>query len=325
MRGALRVLLAKPFVGPLSRRRRDGDRALDRQVAGVLELQRLLRYPAVESMDPPRARRFIESGLSPLEVAPIAMDEVIDTTAGSIPIRIYVPANVGRNWIVYLHGGGGVTGSVRSSEPIVRYIAAHTRSTVASVDYRCGPENKHPAAIDDACAAWQAIVTRVPAGGKIGVAGDSFGGFLSAHVDHAIRARSNVRPPDLQVLIYPMVDLTMSAPSVERYAEGYLLTRALMHWYRGHYMHDDDDRRAASPQYWPSVRGAAPAIVATAGFDPLVDEGDGYVAKLRAAGVPVTHRRYPSLVHGFLSLAGGVRTARAATDELCADVVELLG
>ena len=321
------MLLAKPLVGLVGRGRHAGiDRALDRQVAAVVALQRLLRYPAVDSMEPPGARQFIESGLSPLEVAPIAMDEVIDSTvAGHIPVRIYVPANAGRHWLVYLHGGGGVTGSVRSSEPIVRYIAANTRCTVASVEYRCGPENKHPAAIDDACAAWEALAARVPAGGKIAVAGDSFGGFLSAHVDHAIRARPNVRPPDLQVLIYPMVDLTMSSPSVDRYAEGYLLTRALMHWYRGHYLHADDDQRAASPQSWPSLRGSAPAIVVTAGFDPLVDEGDTYVARLRAAGVPVTHRHHPSLVHGFLSLAGGVRAARAATDELCADVVELLG
>src|SRR5262249_35172299 len=153
------------------------------------------------------------------------------------------------------------------------------------------------------------------------VAGDSFGGFLSAQVDHVVRDVGAVRPPDLQVLIYPMVDLTMSQPSIERYADGYLLTRALVRWFRSNYMGPDADRRAASPLYWASVTGAARAVVVTAGYDPLVDEGDSYVAKLRAAGVTVTHRRHASLVHGFLSLAGGVRAARAATDELCADVV----
>jgi len=85
-----------------------------------------------------------------------------------------------------------------------------------------------------------------------------------------------------------------------------------------------NDRRACSPQYWPTLRGAAPAIVVTAGYDPLVDEGDGYVTLLQNAGVAVRHRRHPSLVHGFISMGGGVRAARAAIDELCADIRELL-
>jgi acetyl esterase/lipase len=136
--------------------------------------------------------------------------------------------------------------------------------------------------------------------------------------------RGVIRHPDLQVLIYPIVDMTLTSPSIDRHADGYLLTRSMMHWYRGHYLHPDDDRRAISPQFWPDLRGAAPALVATAGYDPLVDEGDTYAARLRDAGVAVRHRRYPSLVHGFLSLAGAVRAARAAIDELCADIRELL-
>ena len=321
LRGAARAALADPIARVIGRRRRRVDRGLDPQVAAVLELQRLLRYPALDTMEPDRARRFAEEGLSPLDAAPVPMAEVIDTTVAGhrvrIPVRIFVPRGAGPHWIVYLHGGGGVIGSIRSAEPVTRLLAAQTGCTVASVGYRLGPEHRHPAAIDDACAAWDALAAR--AEGRMAVAGDSFGGFLSAHVERAV-----IRQPDLQVLIYPMVDMTLTSPSLERHADGYLLTRSMIHWFRGHYLFPDDDRRAISPQFWPDLRGAAPAIVATAGHDPLVDEGDAYAARLAEAGVAVRHRRFPSLVHSFLSLAGAVRAARAAIDDLCADIRELI-
>jgi len=325
-RGAARVALRSPLAWMLARGRRGGvDRDLDRQTAAVLAAQRLLRLPALETMEPPRARAFAEAGLSALEVAPVAMAEVIDTTvagrAGPIPVRLFVPLDAGSHWIVYFHGGGGVIGSIRSAEPITRLLAAQTRCVVASVDYRLGPEHHHPAAIDDACAAWDALAARAP-NSRIAVAGDSFGGFLSAHVDHY--TRSGRRRPHLQVLIYPAVDLTHSSPSVDRHADGYLLTRSMIHWFRSNYLGPDGDPRAASPMFWPDLRGSARAIVVTAGYDPLVDEGDRYVELLRAAGAMVRHRRHPSLIHGFLSLAGAVAAARAAVDQLCGDIRELL-
>lgn len=322
LRGVARIVLGQRTATLIGRRRRRGiDHRLDPQVAAVLELQRMLRLPALDSMEPERARRFAEQGFSPLDVAPRRMAEVIDTAvagaAGPIPVRIFVPPNATSHWIVYFHGGGGVIGSIQSSEPVTRWLAARTRCTVASVEYRLGPEHRHPAAIDDALAAWQALVPRVA--GRAAVAGDSFGGFLAIHVD-----RDAVRKPDLQVLIYPLLDLTLTSPSIERYADGYLLTAAVLRWFRSNYMRPDDDRRAASPHYWTDPRGAAPAIVATAGYDPLVDEGDRYAATLDRAGVTIRHRRYPTLVHGFLSLAGVVDVARVATDELCDDIREFL-
>jgi acetyl esterase len=327
-RGAAMVALRTPLFRVIGRARTSGsDAGLDPQVAAVLEGQRLLRLPALDSMDPPRARAFAESGLSPLDVAPIAMAEVTDTMVagpgGPIPVRIFVPADATPNWIVYFHGGGGVIGSIRSSEPVTRLLAAQTRCVVASVEYRLGPEHRNPAAIDDACAAWDALAARA-AGGRIAVAGDSFGGFLSAHVDH-YTVTAGRRRPDLQVLIYPSVDLTHSLPSIERLATGYLLTRSMIEWFRSNYLRDTDDRRAWSPMFWPDRRGAAPALIATAGFDPLVDEGDHYAELLQAAGISVLLRRYPSLIHGFLSIAGGVTAARAAIDELCGDIRERLG
>ena len=324
LRGAARAALADPIARLLGRRRQRGvDRELDPQIAAVLELQRLLQLPALDSMEPGPARRFAEEGLSPLDVELVPMAEVIDTQVeghrSTIPVRIYRPHGVGPHWIVYLHGGGGVIGSIRASEPVTRLLAAQTGCTVASVGYRLGPEHRHPAAIDDACAAWNAIVARASRGARIAVAGDSFGGFLSAHVERAV-----VRQPDLQVLIYPIVDMTMAAASIDRHADGYLLTRSMMHWFRGHYLHPDDDRHAISPRFWSDLRGAAPAVVVTAGYDPLVEEGDAHAARLSEFGVPVRHRRYPSLVHGFLSLAGAVRAARKAIEEISGDVRELI-
>lgn len=326
-RGAAQIMLGTPLFRVLARGRQRGvDAGLDPQVAAVLEAERVLRLPAIETMPPPDARAFAEAGLSPLDVAPVAMAEVIDTTVagpgGAIPVRVFVPHGAGRDWIVYLHGGGGVIGSIRSAEPATRLLAAQTGCVVASVGYRLGPEHRHPAAIDDACAAWDALAARA-GDGRMAIAGDSFGGFLAAHVDHHTLATGG-RRPDLQVLIYPTVDLTLSSPSIERHADGYLLTRSMMQWFRSNYLNPEDDRRAASPIYWPSLAGSARALIATAGYDPLVDEGDRYAELLRVAGTEVTLRRYPSLIHGFLSIAGGVTAARAAIDELSRDIRGLL-
>lgn len=326
-RGAALAALSDPFVRLVARGRDDA--GLDRQVAAVLELQRLLRLPALDSMTPPAARRFAEEGLSPLDVLPAKMAELVDTTVagphGPIPVRIYVPFRASPHWIVYFHGGGGVIGSIRSSEPVTRLFASQTGCTVASVGYRLGPEDRHPAAIDDACAAWDALVARIPRGGKAVVAGDSFGGFLSAHVDRHARSRGR-RRPDLQALLYPLVDMTLTSSTIDEFADGYLLTRSMMHWFRDNYLRPGDDFEAPSPAYWEDqdLTGSAPALVATAGFDPLVAEGDHHADRLRRAGTEVRHRRYPSLIHGFLSLAGGVAAARAATDELCADIIEMI-
>ena len=202
MRAAVRgAMSADWFVRFAGRKRADGpDTALDRQVAAALEFARITKIPALDSMTPARARSFAEEGTSSLELDLEPMAEVIDTTVGEAPVRIFVPHDAGPDWLVYFHGGGGVIGSITGSEPVTRYLAARTRATVASVGYRLGPEHKHPAAIDDACIAWSSMVSRVPADAKIAVGGDSFGGFLAAHVERNARITGE-RPPDLQVLL----------------------------------------------------------------------------------------------------------------------------
>jgi acetyl esterase len=213
MRAAVRGAMATPwFVRFAGRKRAAGPEvALDRQVAAALEFERIARLPALDSMAVPAARRYAEDGMSPLDFDPAPMAEVIDTIAGGVPVRIFVPHDAGHDWLVYFHGGGGVIGSIAASEPATRYLAQQTKCTVASVEYRLGPEHKHPAGIEDACAAYEALLPRVQ--GNVAVGGDSFGGFLAAHVDHWART-NRVRTPDVQLLIYPLVDLTLASPSI---------------------------------------------------------------------------------------------------------------
>jgi acetyl esterase len=328
-RSAIRAAMKSDwFVRFASRGRSEGaDEALDRQVAAALEYQRLARVPPLDSMEPVAARVLAQEHLSVSEVDHEPMAEVVDTTLthDRIPARIFVPLDAGKNWIIWYHGGGGVIGSVDASEAHARYLAEHTKCTVASVGYRLGPEDKHPAAIDDAFAAYEALLPRVPAGGKVAVGGDSFGGFLSVHVDREARTR-RVRRPDLQILVYPLLDMTLTSPSIDRYAEGYLLTKAIMVYFRDHYLNSADERRTGSPWFWPDedLKGASPALVVTAGFDPLVDEGNEWAGRLAEADVTVRHHCHDGLVHGFLSLAGIVRAARSAFDQICVDVVEMM-
>lgn len=319
VRGAMRTSW---FVKLAGRNRSTGaDAELDPQVAAALEFDRIARLPALDSLSVPEARKFAAEGLSLLDVDDEPMAEVQDVLVNGVPVRIYVPHEASGDWLIYFHGGGGVIGSIKSSEPVTRYIAEKTKCTVASVAYRLGPEHRHPAGIEDACTAYAGLLPRIH--GRIAIGGDSFGGFLTAHVDHWAR-RTDVRSPDVQLLIYPLVDLTLVSPSIDRLATGYLLTKSVIHWFRGHYLHPTDDMKAGSPWFWTDLVGSAPAIVATAGFDPLVDEGDAWARRLQEAGTTVRHRRFDTLIHGFLSMAGAVDAAREAFDLLCRDLVEML-
>ncbi|MCB9575210.1 MAG: alpha/beta hydrolase, partial [Kofleriaceae bacterium] len=249
--------------------------------------------------------------------------------AGPLPVRVYVPHGAGSAMIVFFHGGGGVIGSVDSYDLTVRMLAARTGCVVASVDYRLAPEDPHPAAIEDAVAAWAWARAAAPRFGcdpaRLAVAGDSFGGFLAAWVERRARD-AGLGAPALTVLIYPLLDLTLTQPSIDTFADGFLLTRAMMTWFRGLYLPGDDAaRRAASPLLLDDVRDAAPALIVTAGFDPLRDEGAAWAERLRATGARVTYRCHPELVHGFIGLTGGFRRADAATRALCDDVAAALG
>ncbi len=226
-------------------------------------------------------------------------------TGGSGPERL--PA------IVYFHGGGWVIGDLDSHDAGCRVLAAVSGCLVVAVDYRLAPEHPYPAAVVDSVAAYRWVHAHADelgiAPGRIGVMGDSAGGNLAAVVAQVTRpgeawAEAATPPPVAQGLIYPVVDAHLDTPSMARLSEGFLLTRESMEYYRAQYLPDRDDwdSGAASPLLAGDLGGLAPALVVTAGFDPLRDDGTNYAGALARAGVEVEYRCYDDQVHGFLGI-----------------------
>jgi len=302
-------------------------RGLDPQLAAMLALKERLRFPRLEAMSVPRARVYAARGFAAFEPVPVPMAEVVDTAVAAaeddpaIPIRVYRPHGAGRALILWFHGGGGVIGSVDSSDPWTRVLAHETGCVVASVEYRLAPEHVHPAAVDDAIAAWAWACAEDLGVDRIAVGGDSFGGLLAARVA-AHAAAAGPRPCALQILVYPMLDLSRQTSATGDNADGYLLTAPLMKWFTSHYAPEPATHRTASPAFFPHLAGQAPAIVVTAGFDPLEPEGRAYAGRLGAAGVRILHQHHPDLIHGFISMTGAVDRARAAAEELFAAIRE---
>jgi len=302
--------------------RRDG-LLLDPQLAVALAMARRAGVPSLETMDVPAARAHVARVFGLFDVEPQPMESVTDTAApgptGPVPIRIYRPPHTGDGLVVYIHGGGGVVGSLEGADALARLIAAQVRCQVASVDYRLAPEHPHPAAVDDAEAAWRHLAERAPALGvspaRMVLAGDSMGGLMCAHVERRVRPGPR---PALMVLIYPATDLTMSQPSHTTFSDGFVLTAPLIRWFRDHYC--PSEHRAASPLFFDDLEGAAPTLIITAGFDPLRDEGRLYADRLRRAGAAVEYRCHDDLVHGFVQMTGAIDAARAATGRLVRDI-----
>jgi acetyl esterase len=245
-----------------------------------------------------------------------AVEELtIPGPAGPIPARLYRPVGSPRGaggdaaLVVYFHGGGHVVGDLDTHDQPCRFLAREVPALVLAVDYRLGPEHPFPAAVEDALAAFEFAHAQAAELGadpqRIAVAGDSAGGNLAAVV--AVRAAAGEGPkPAFQALIYPVVDYSARRPSYDLFAEGFFLTKAQMDWYRDHYFAAEADRSDpdASPILAPDLSGVAPAHMVTSGFDPLRDEAEAYVERLRDAGVPASHRREADLVHGFINVVG---------------------
>ena len=282
--------------------------SLDPQAQQFLDQLVANGMPPLESMSPAEARLASESIMSAVADVPelaSVEDRRIPGPAGDIPIRIYAPeGRVPQPILVYFHGGGFVIGSLTSHDPICRLLAARIPAIVVAVDYRLAPEHPFPAAAEDAYAAtrWVAEHAREIGGDpdRIAVGGDSAGGNLSAVVSLLARERGG---PSLvhQLLVYPVVDFSFETRSHIDNAEGYLLTRALMDWFLGHYFSGPTPRKDTrfAVLREADLRGLPAATVITAEFDPLRDEGESYVARLRAAGVPVTLTRFDGMIHGF--------------------------
>ena len=240
---------------------------------------------------------------------------------GEIPLRVYTPAGAGPfPLLVYFHGGGWVIGSIETHDAICRTLTNAAGCVTVSVDYRLAPEHTFPAAIDDAYAAteWTAANAAELGGtsSAIAVGGDSAGGNLAAVVAQMARDRDG---PALayQVLVYPITDCVFDRPSYAADATGYLLTKETMAWFWDHYVPDEADRTnpLVSPLRAKDLSGLPPALIITAEFDPLRDEGEAYASRLRDAGVAVDTNRYDNMTHGFIQMGGMLEEARAALAE----------
>ncbi|GAC79003.1 alpha/beta hydrolase [Gordonia malaquae] len=247
---------------------------------------------------------------------PFAIEEdlIIPSADGPIPATRYRVSESGaRGLIVFLHGGGFVVGSRASHDSLVRALAVASGADVLSVDYRLAPEHQFPAAVDDSVAAFRYAVEQAPTWGldprSIVVAGDSAGGNLSAVV--AQQVRDDVVQPCLQLLIYPVTDVSTKRGSIKEFSEGLFLTEADMEFFIDTYLpsRDDVDDPRASPLKG-ELAGLPPAYVVVAGFDPLRDEGLDYAAALEKAGVDVTVNRAGGMIHGFANMGLISPTAR---------------
>jgi acetyl esterase/lipase len=289
------------------------------------------RQTPLHRLTPAEARAAASEGLALAAARPRPMQRVerraLPGPAAPIPVRVYHPPGLAgaRPLVLYFHQGGCVIGDLDWCEAFATVLAETARCPVMSVGYRKGPEHRFPAAQEDALAAWR--WAREHAGevggdpGRLVVAGDSAGGGLAAMLCHAAR-REGAPQPLAQVLVYPWLDARCDSASYRDFGDGWPLSRALMDWFASHYLRGDADRDdpRMSPLRETDFAGLAPAIVATAGFDPLCDEGEAYAAALEKAGVPVRFRCYEHLCHSFTSLSGAVPAAREALDEIARDL-----
>jgi acetyl esterase len=288
------------------------------QVALLLEAVAQSPLPTLDKVPAFVARRLYgERCAKVAPKAPEAQTRLL-LTPGGVIIRAYRPAGAGKNDVlpelVYFHGGGWTIGDLDTHDVLCRQLANGARCEVFSVEYRLAPESPFPAAVEDCIAATE-FVAKNSKSGRVAVGGDSAGGNLAAVV--ALHARGALC---FQLLIYPATDQNMRTESLRRNGEGYLLTVPLMERFRANYLPRPADYAdwRASPALAKSHAGLAPALVLTAGFDPLLDEGREYAGLLARAGVEVAYREYPDMVHGFILMGGVLDTANAAIADCCA-------
>ncbi|MGC4110465.1 MAG: alpha/beta hydrolase [Nocardioides sp.] len=293
--------------------------AVDTQL--MLRMERLVREPSTEDLPLPAGRRLL------VEHTVIAggrqrVGAVRDLAVGDLAGRLYVPTGASSPGplLVFFHGGGWVYGDLDSHDPPCRFLAERSGVRVLSVDYRLAPEHPFPAAADDALAAYRWVVANAASLGvdpmRLGVGGDSAGGNLAAVT--AIEAAREGLPLAFQLLVYPATDATEKTRSRELFGTDLYLTEEFMDRVLAQYAPDSESWQnpRLSPLLADVPPGLAPAYVATAGFDPLRDEGEAYARKLADAGVDVELRRFTDQIHGFLNVVGAGRSTRAAAGEI---------
>jgi acetyl esterase len=292
---------------------------LDPQTADLLAL--LPPHVPASTMTPAEHRAGYAELVALRSGAGVVPEEVgssVDVQVDGVACRLHRPLGQDRPpLLVYLHGGGWIVGGLGSHELVARSLCARAGVAVLAVEYRLAPEHPFPAPLEDCLTAARWAGEQDFA--SVSVGGDSAGGNLAAAVALVFRAEG--RPLACQLLVYPALDAHASSATYDDNGAGFGLEAQDMRWYWEQYAgkHPKDDP-LLSPAAAGELRELAPAVIATAGYDVLRGEGDAFAARLAEAGVPVWHRCYPGLTHGFLGLGGAVAAADAALTEIAAAV-----
>ena len=306
---------------------------VDPHISGLLELISASGYPPLHQGTPEEGRK----GLRAMSCDLVKPEDVIEVgevrelkvpgAAGDLDARLYRPAGDGP-WptTVFLHGGGFVIGDLDTHDQVCRRLCRDAGTVVVAPDYRLAPENPFPAGLDDALAATRWAHEHLDELGgdhRLAVGGDSAGGNLSAVVAQAMPEAITA-----QLLVYPAVDVAGEYQSRVDNAEGYFLELAMMEWFFTHYTTDVEGVDPHDPRLSPlraeSLSGLPPAVVVTAEFDPLRDEGEAYADRLEAEGVTVERARYDGMIHGFVDMAAMSPGAEAAVADTVARFSRLL-
>ena len=298
---------------------------LDPQAQAVIDQVTALGLPAVWEVTPEQARINAASRPRPVgpEVAKVE-DRSVPAPDGDVPVRIYTPEGSGPFPIlVWYHGGGWVIGDLDSADPSARNLCKGAGCVVVSVDYRLAPETKFPGPAEDCYAAtvWAADNAASINGdaSRIAVGGDSAGGNLAAAISLMAADRNG---PDIvhQLLVYPVTDRNYQTASYVDNATGYMLAKDAMQWYWDAYLADEADASNpyAAPMQAGNLAGQPSALVITAEFDPLRDEGEAYGKRLQEAGVETTVTRYDGMIHGFFGMVGVMDQSAVAVDQATA-------
>ena len=297
--------------------------ALDPQAKFILDQLEALGAPPMNTLTPEEARQSLD--MSPLAGEPEEVGKVENTAVpgplGDIPVRIYTPKGEGPfPALVYYHGGGWVIGDLDAVDVPCRMLTNRANCVVVSVDYRMAPENKFPAAAEDCYAATKWVAENAASiqvdPERVAIGGDSAGGNLTAVV--ALMARDRGGPSLVyQMLIYPVTNRDYETVSYRDNGDGYFLTKDSMVWFWNHYLREEQDavNPYASPLLADDLSGLPPALVLTAEYDPLRDEGEAYAQRLEAAGIEVEATRYNGMIHGFFWMPGALDQGRKAIEQ----------